>query len=107
VPLVAAVDDPAGSDVEGGEQRGRPMALVVMCPPLDLPRPQRQQRLGTVEPLDLRLFIDAQHQSMVGRVEVKPDDVADLVDKQRIVGQLEGFKAVRLQPENAPDTPDA
>ena len=99
VALVATADDPAGGDVQGGEQRGRAVALVVMAASLDLPRSHRQQRLGAVERLDLRLFIDAQHQGMVGRVEVEPDDVAHLVDKQRIAGQLEGFEAVRLQPE--------
>lgn len=52
---------------------------------------------------------------MGGRIEVEPDDVAHpgsspgqaLVDKQRIARQLEGFKAMRLQPEGAPDAPDA
>ena len=84
VALVAAADDPTGSDVQGGEQRGRAVALVVMAAPLDLPRPHRQQRLSAVERLDLRLFIDAQHQGAVGRVEVEPNDVAHLVHKQRV-----------------------
>ena len=44
---------------------------------------------------------------MVGRVEVEPDDVAHLVDKQRIAGQFEAFQAVQLQPEGAPDASDA
>jgi len=44
---------------------------------------------------------------MIGRIEVEPDDVAHLGDKQRVSGQLEGFKAVRLQPEGPPDPPDA
>src|SRR6516162_7818933 len=44
---------------------------------------------------------------MGGRVEVQSDDVAHLVDKHRIARQLEGFKAVRLQPEGAPDASDA
>ena len=51
VPLVTTANDPAGEDVEGGEQRGRAMALVVM---------------GAIEGLDLRLFIDAQDQRMAG-----------------------------------------
>src|SRR6516165_3569522 len=41
VALVAAADDPTGGDVQGGEQRGRAVALVVMAAPLDLPRPHR------------------------------------------------------------------
>lgn len=34
-PLIAAANDPAGGNVEGGEQRGRAVALVVMAAPLD------------------------------------------------------------------------
>src|SRR5215471_16555837 len=43
---------------------------------------------------------------MVGRIEVEPDDVAHLGDKQRVSGQLERLQAVRLQPEGTPDPPD-
>ena len=57
--LVATADDPAGGDVEGGEQRGGAVALVIMAAPLGLARSHRQQRLGAVERLNLRLFIDA------------------------------------------------
>jgi hypothetical protein len=97
VALVAAPDDPTGDDVQGGKQRGRAVALVVMAASLGLPRAHRQQRLGAVERLDLRLFIDAQHQSAVGRVEIEPNGVAHFVDKQRVGRQLEGFDTVRLQ----------
>ena len=114
VTLVAAADDLAGGDVQGGEQRGRAVPLVIMAAPLDLPWPHRQQRLGAVERLDLRLFIDAEHQGAVGRIDVEPDNVAHprsgrgqaLVDKQRVGRQLEGLGAVRLQAEGAPDTAD-
>src|SRR5271169_5132652 len=76
VTLVAATDDVAGSDVQGGEQRGRAATLVVMAAPLDLTGAHRQQRLGAVECLNLRLLIDAQHQGAVGWVDVEPDNVA-------------------------------
>ena len=36
---------------------------------------------------------------MVGRVEVQPDDVAHLLDEERIGGQLEGLRQMRLDPE--------
>ena len=57
--------------------------------------------------LDLRLFIDAQHQSAVGRVEIEPNDVAHFVDKQRVGRQLEGFDPVRLQSKGPSDAPHA
>jgi len=78
-----------------------------MAAPLGLPQPHRQQWLAAIERLDLRLLIDAQHQGMVGRIEVKPDNVTHLGDNQRVSGQLESLQAVRLQPEGTPDPPDA
>jgi len=68
-----------------------------MGTPLGLPRPHRQQRLGTIQRLDLRFLIDAEDQRTIRRVEVKADDVADLLDEQRIGGQLEALAPVRLQ----------
>jgi len=53
--------------------------------------------------LDLGLLIHAQHHGSLGRVQVEPDDVADLVDELRIFGELPGLLAVRLQPERPPD----
>src|SRR6516165_6976547 len=40
---------------------------------------------------------------MLGRVDVKPDDIADLLDEPRIVGELKGFRPMRLQAVFAPD----
>ena len=82
------------------------MTGVVMGAPLDLTRSHRQQRLGAVERLDLRLLVDAQHQSPLWRRQVEADDVAHLLDEQRIVRQLERLAAVRLQSERAPDAVD-
>ena len=107
VTLVAAADDLAGSNVQSGEQRGRAVTLVVMTTPLDLTGAHRQQRLGSVECLDLRFLVDAQHQGSVGWVEVEPDNVAHLIDEQRVRGQLEGLDAMRLQAEGTPDATDA
>src|SRR5687767_14165444 len=53
VPRHAAADHPAVEDVEGGEQRGGAMALVVVRPGAGLARLQRQAGLGAVEGLDL------------------------------------------------------
>jgi hypothetical protein len=36
VTLVAAADDPAGGNVQGGKQRGRAMPRVIMCISSDL-----------------------------------------------------------------------
>src|SRR2546422_1315690 len=57
--------------------------------------------------LEMALLVHTQHQGAVGRVEVKADDVANLVDEQRITAQLEGLAAMRLQGKSAPDAADA
>jgi len=54
----------------------------------------------------LALLIDAQHHCFQRRIQIQPDDVADLVDEQRIGRKLEGFLPVRLQAEGAPDAAD-
>lgn len=52
-------------------------------------RHHRQYRRRAVQRLDLGLLVHAQDQRLLRRVEVEPDDVADLVDELRVVGQLE------------------
>src|SRR5437899_2776095 len=96
--------------------RWRAMHLPMMVPaftsraansevvPCLLPmRPGQAERLGAIQRLDLRLLIDAEHQRAIWRVEVEADDVAHLVDEQRVCRQLEGFAAVRLERERPPD----
>ena len=82
-------DDLARLDIERREQRGRPVARVVVRPTLDLPRAHGQQWLRVVQRLNLRLLVDAQHDGMLGRIQVEPHNVADL--RSGGVGrQLEG-----------------
>ncbi len=99
----ALADDGAGLHIQRSKQRGRAVALIVVSAPLGLPRPQGQQRLGAIQRLDLRLFIDAKHQCTIRRVEIEADDFPHLLDEQRIGGQLEGFAAMRLERERSPD----
>src|SRR6476620_10505721 len=61
VPLIAAVGDRAGGDLQGGEQGRGAVALVVVGSFLGQTRAHRQDRLGAVEGLNLALFIDTEH----------------------------------------------
>ena len=92
----AAADHRAGGGVERREQRQRPVTLVVVAAPLGLAGAHGQQRLSAIERLHLRLLVDAQHDRALGRIEVKADDVAHLVDEQRVRQQLERLAAMRL-----------
>jgi hypothetical protein len=71
-------------------------------PPFDLARSQRQQRLGAIQRLNLQLLIDTEHEGFVRGVQVQPDDVADFVDEERVLRQLERFDPMGLEREGAP-----
>jgi hypothetical protein len=78
-------------------------ALVVMGAPLDLSGLHRQKRLRAVERLDLALFVDADHQRFLRRIEIETDNVAHLFDELRVRGQLECLGSMGLQGKGAPD----
>lgn len=102
----ALTDDGARLHVERGEQRRRAMPLVVVGHGRTPAALHRQPQLGAVEGLDLALLVHGQHQGSLGRVDVEPDDVADLLDELRVVRELEGLNPVRLQAVPAPDAMD-
>ena len=99
----AAADHRAIEHVERCEQRGRAVALVVVRHGAGAALLHRQARLAAVECLDLALLVDRQHQGLVGRVEVKADDIHHLGGEVRIAGQLEAFDQMRLQLVRPPD----
>jgi len=59
-------------------------------------RAQRKDWAGAVERLDLGLLVDAQHERLVRRLEVEPDDVSDLVVEVGVLGELEALHEVGL-----------
>lgn len=75
----ALTDHRAGQYVKCREQRGRPVALVVMGHRSGSTGDHWHRRLGTVESLNLALVIHAQHDRLVRRVEVQTDDIDKLV----------------------------
>src|SRR5215475_614535 len=80
----AFTHDGSGLDVESGKERGRSVPRVVVCPALSLSGAHWQQRLCAVERLHLALLIDAQHDGPFGWRQIEPNDVAHLLDEQRI-----------------------
>ena len=64
------------------------MPLVITGVAFGLLRPQRQDRLRAVERQHRRLLIDAQDHGPIWRSKVELDDVAHLVDEQRIGEKL-------------------
>ena len=104
VPRLAWGDDFAALHIEGGEQRGRAVAQVVMRDAFEVAHAHRQDRLGALQGLDLALLVDAEDQRLVRRIEVEPHDIAHSIHEERVVRELEGFAAMRLQSEQ-PEKP--
>ena len=98
--------DPAGSDVQGGEEGGGPVADVAVRDALDVAQPQGQEGLGALQGMALALLVDAQDQGMVGRIKVEADDVADLLGEEGVGGELEVLLPVGLEVERGPEALD-
>ncbi len=107
VALHVPADDGAVEHVEGGEQRRRAVALVVVGHGAEPALLHGQAGLGAVERLDLALLVDRQHDGMGRRIDIEADDVAQLVGELRVGGELELPPAVGLQPVRLPDAATA
>ena len=100
-------DHLAALDVERSEERCGAVADVVVRSALDLPRSQRQDRLRTIQSLNLRLLVNAEDRGTIGRIQVEAHDVPDLLDQQRVRREFEALAAVWSQTEGAPNPGDA
>ena len=99
----AFADDHAGLHFERCEQRGRAVALMGVGHRGGAALLERQSGLGSVKRLNLRLFVNAEHDGPVRRVEVKSHDIRDLLLEHRVAQHLETARQVRLQPCFRPD----
>lgn len=75
--------------VQGGKQRDRAVADVVVGAGADMAQAQGQTRLRPFQCLTLALLVAAQHQRPVRRIEIKTDDIPGLRLEIRIAGQFE------------------
>jgi hypothetical protein len=96
---LALCDHLSSGHIQRCKQGGGAVTDVVMRHPFHIPQAHGQQRLGPIQGLNLRLFVDAEHHRLVGRVQVQADDVADLFDEERIRRQFECLLAVGLHRE--------
>ena len=108
VPVVVhiASDNCPVEDVQGGEECRGSVALVVVGHSAQTPLLHGQARLGAVERLDLAFLVYGQDDGVGGRIDVKPNDIAQFADEVRVVRELELPIAVRLQAMGTPDAPD-
>src|SRR5438552_13312197 len=88
---------------EGRKQGGRAVALVVVRPRPAAARLHRQARLSAVEGLDLTLLVHTQHQGLVRRIQIQPDDIRELLDEVLVAAEFEALLATRLAASLWPD----
>src|SRR6516164_11572571 len=96
--LHVAADHGSVKDVQGCKQAGGSVPFVIMGHGSGASFLHRQAGLGAVESLDLALLVDGQDDGVRRRIDVEADDVAQLVDEFRVLGQFELADAMRLKP---------
>ena len=97
--LHVAADHGSVEHVHRRERCSRAVPLVVMGHGSGAALLERQPGLRSVERVDLALFVYTEHDGRHQRIDVELDDVAQLVDEGRVVGQLELPDAMRLAVE--------
>jgi len=101
--------DLSGGDIEGRHQACSIVALVVVSAGLGMAVLHRQGRLPPSQCPDLCLLVRRDDDSVVGRVDVEADDVADLQLEPRVAGDLEcldpeGLRPLRFRMPNTVET---
>ena len=106
VPVLAldAADQASLKIIQRSKQGDSAVADIVMRLRTDMPDPQRQTRLRTLQGLNLAFLIAAEHQSLVWRVEIQPDNIPKLLFEMWIIGQFEGTGQVRFQVIGGPES---
>jgi len=72
------VDQLAVKVVQGGEQRQRTVADVIVRPGSEMAGPRQQSALSPLQCLALRLLVAAQHQGLLRWVEIEAGHVLEL-----------------------------
>ena len=103
LPSLAALEvsgpDQPGGHVQGGEQRGGSVALVLMVVAGNrLAVGQFEPSLGSVEGLYRRLLVHAQHQCILGRLQIQAHMLAALAAKSGSVLRHQLWRLLRLMP---------
>ena len=96
VPRHTLANNLAFQDIERGKQHCRAIALVIMRHRPRTTLLHWQAGLCAIKSLDLAFLVNTQHQGVFRRVEVKTDDIFQLLNEMRIVRQFEGFDQVRF-----------
>ena len=72
-----------------------------LCP--NVPNPQRQTRLRTLQRLALTLLVAAQDQRFLRWIEVQSDDVPEFLFELLVIGEREGPPQMRFESVPTPN----
>jgi hypothetical protein len=97
MPLHVLPDDRAVKYVHGGEQRRRAVAHVVVGHRSGTAFLDRLPWLRPVERLDPAFLVEAEHDGARRRIDIEPDDMAQLGDELRVIRKLELPHAARME----------
>ena len=103
VLLLGPVDQFPVQVVQRGEQRDRAVPDVIVRLGADVPLAQREAGLRAFQGLALRFLVAAEHQGLLGRVEVQANHIPELDLELGIVGEFESAFEVGLEVLAAPD----
>ncbi len=106
VPPVTDTNNFSRRDVQRRKERSDSVTGVVVRLPLGYSGSHRKNRLRSIQRLNLRLFVDAEHDGALGRSHIETNDVSDLLDKERVGRKLEGLGSMWLQSEGLPNAMD-
>src|SRR5580704_13992755 len=99
-------DNLAFQITQSGKERDGAVADVIMGLGASISLPQRKRALCALQCLARTLLVATEHQSTLGRIQVEPDDVPELLFKVRIIGDLKSFQPMGLDFVIAPNALD-
>jgi len=103
----AVSDHPAVEHAQGGKQGRCAMADVIMSHCSGTTFLQGKTGLRSVKSLDLAFLVQAENQRLVWRIEIKADDIAQLLHEPLVTAQFEGPDQMGFQIVLPPDPPDS
>ena len=106
MPRITRADDLPLQHIQRREQAGGAVAFVIVRHRPAATFLHRQAGLRPVQRLYLRLLIHTQNDGLVRWVQVYPHHIRQLFNKPFVLGELEPFHAVRLQPVRIPNARD-
>src|SRR5580765_1267708 len=104
--IVAGLNLP-GSHIQSSKQGRSPMSLVIMAETTQRPSAQNLQvSLSSLQRLDMRFLIHRQDQGVVGRIQIKANNVRRLGGKLRIGAHTPAAPSLQLNATAPQDPPD-